>query len=221
MPKLILTPAEIEARRLKQNAAGRASYYKYHERNRADKLERARRERLEHPERHKARQKLWRQRHPEKALAVSRENHAKNREQDRARAKRWRQSLAPEQKQKYGRYTTKAQAYYREHKEQWRAKYRRYYAKRRADEIARSNIKRAGKMRATPPWADMERIADFYREAQRLTDQTGVEHQVDHIVPFKGESDEGVHVVCGLHCEANLRVVTAFENLSKSNRWVV
>jgi hypothetical protein len=206
MAKPIITPEERE----KQRAANRRCYRKNLERNRADKRERARRERMEHPERQGVRNRRWRQRNPERAIAVSRENHAKNREQDRASTRRWQLSHVAERR-----------AYYEAHKEEWRARWRRYYVRKRGKEIARINLRRAEKLQAIPPWADRKLIAEFYLEAQRLTSETGIKHQVDHIVPYKGVSDDGVHVVCGLHCEANLRVVTAFENLSKSNRWTV
>ncbi|AJG19057.1 Phage protein [Cupriavidus basilensis] len=64
---------------------------------------------------------------------------------------------------------------------------------------------------ATPRWANREAVTAVYLERERMIVETGILHQVDHIVPL-------VHpLVCGLHCEYNLRVTTAFENQSKSN----
>lgn len=66
---------------------------------------------------------------------------------------------------------------------------------------------------ATPRWADASKMAAFYIERDRLTCETGVRYHVDHIVPL-------VHpLVCGLHWEGNLRVITALENMRKSNRF--
>jgi len=70
----------------------------------------------------------------------------------------------------------------------------------------------ASKRRATPKWANRERMVEFYKEAERLTAETGVPHNVDHIYPLQGK------IVCGLHCEANLNVITQFENIQKLNR---
>jgi hypothetical protein len=38
-----------------------------------------------------------------------------------------------------------------------------------------------------------------------------VEHDVDHIAPRRSK------LVCGLHCEANLQVLTGAENCTKTN----
>jgi hypothetical protein len=66
---------------------------------------------------------------------------------------------------------------------------------------------------ATPPWADFRAIRAIYREADRLTEATGVKHHVDHIVPLNHPR------VCGLHNEFNLRPIPAGPNMSKGNYW--
>ncbi len=71
----------------------------------------------------------------------------------------------------------------------------------------------AQKLNATPKWANFEKIKKVYEQSQRIIDETGVPHAVDHIVPLKSK------LVCGLHCEANLQVLSRSENLAKSNRW--
>lgn len=81
----------------------------------------------------------------------------------------------------------------------------------------------AAQIRATPPWADPKKIAAIYAEAARLTAETGVPHHVDHIVPLQGPVAtygpfKGMRIVFGLHCEANLRVIPARENVVKGNR---
>lgn len=73
--------------------------------------------------------------------------------------------------------------------------------------------RRAMKCNATPAWADGKKMLEFYAESSRLMLETGIAHEVDHIVPLLSD------LVCGLHCEANLQVITAFENRSKNNRF--
>lgn len=70
----------------------------------------------------------------------------------------------------------------------------------------------ASKRQATPKWANRQKMVEFYKEAERLTAETGVIHHVDHIYPLQSKQ------VCGLHCEDNLNVITQFENIQKLNR---
>ena len=65
---------------------------------------------------------------------------------------------------------------------------------------------------ATPPWVDRVEISKIYREARRLSDETGVEHHVDHVIPIQHPD------ICGLHVPWNLRVIPASENCAKGNR---
>lgn len=75
------------------------------------------------------------------------------------------------------------------------------------------NARRRAKIRrATVAWANSHTIKQIYAEAERLTKETGIEYVVDHMVPISSK------VVCGLHCEFNLRVITATENGHKGNK---
>jgi hypothetical protein len=70
--------------------------------------------------------------------------------------------------------------------------------------------------RATPDWLTedhLDEIKAIYAEAVRLEHETGKKYHVDHIVPLQGER------VSGLHVPWNLRVISAFENMAKKNRF--
>lgn len=69
------------------------------------------------------------------------------------------------------------------------------------------------KKQALPQWANLEEIEKIYETAKVMTTNTGIRHEVDHIVPLTSD------IVCGLHCEANLRVITKTENIRKLNHW--
>lgn len=88
-------------------------------------------------------------------------------------------------------------------------------AKSRKKNIARVMVsngeRRAVERRATPAWADKKAMQSFYERARLITEQSGERHDVDHIVPLKSK------FVCGLHCEANLNVITAKQNVTKKN----
>lgn len=97
--------------------------------------------------------------------------------------------------------------------ENCRAKVREWHKLNPEKASALSTKRRAVKLRAIPAWADLRAIELIYEEAQFCTEFFGIEYHVDHIIPLRHP------LVCGLHCEQNLQVVTAEENLAKGNRW--
>ena len=72
--------------------------------------------------------------------------------------------------------------------------------------------RRARKLKATPKWADMDEIREWYKTAA-LMRQQGCDVQVDHIVPLRSP------IVCGLHVEHNLQILTSKMNQTKNNRF--
>jgi hypothetical protein len=78
---------------------------------------------------------------------------------------------------------------------------------------AAASRRKAKKLQRTPSWADHDKIRQFYILAKELTEQTGVEHEVDHIYPLQGE------LVSGLHVETNLQILTKTANRAKGNRF--
>lgn len=67
--------------------------------------------------------------------------------------------------------------------------------------------RRVAVLRATPAWADTVKIRQFFESASHL----GL--TVDHIVPIVSP------LVCGLHVEHNLQLLTKSVNSSKGNKF--
>jgi hypothetical protein len=83
--------------------------------------------------------------------------------------------------------------------------------------LADNKVRRRKHRDATPPWLSRKQkseIRQIYQIAITMTQTTGEQYVVDHIVPLRGEA------VCGLHVPWNLRVITQDENLKKSNKHV-
>lgn len=78
----------------------------------------------------------------------------------------------------------------------------------------RAMVRYARKRNALPRWANKAEILSKYEDARRITDETGIPHEVDHIVPLAGKE------VCGLHVACNLAVITAEINRSKGNKLI-
>jgi hypothetical protein len=78
---------------------------------------------------------------------------------------------------------------------------------KRANQIAFNVQRKSQKLKATPIWADLKEIRGLYIEAQQK------KMHVDHIVPLRSK------LVCGLHCAANLRLLSSEENHVKGNRY--
>lgn len=69
--------------------------------------------------------------------------------------------------------------------------------------------RRANFKNAFDSTANLKTISEFYILAKKLTEQTGIPHEVDHITPIsKG----------GRHHENNLQILTQAENRKKHNK---
>jgi hypothetical protein len=104
---------------------------------------------------------------------------------------------------------------YERDKEKRKACSRRTYRNKSGHYIHIAKLRAFNKVRATPKWLTVEQkeqIKSFYEESSRLTKDTGVAYNVDHMVPINGKT------VCGLHVPWNLRVITEEENFKKHNK---
>ena len=95
----------------------------------------------------------------------------------------------------------------------------KWYAKTKVNGTYHKQVERVARRtrlvarQATPSWANRFFIEEAYALARLRTEVTGIKWHVDHVVPLQSD------VVCGLHCEGNLRVIPASENISKHNRY--
>ncbi len=127
--------------------------------------------------------RLWRQEHPDTNKGYTKRYRESNASKEAARKKAFVVANPEAVKQSY-------------------AKYRKANLKARAALVAK---RRAAKLNATPAWADLPRIAEFYKNKPEG-------YHVDHIIPLRGEN------VCGLHVHYNLQYLTAYENRVKGNK---
>lgn len=100
----------------------------------------------------------------------------------------------------------------REKKRAYDQKARRVrYHKGRLGKLATTNSRRGRKRAATPAWANEFFIGEAYRLSVLRSHLTGIQWEVDHIVPIVS------NLVCGLHCEQNLQVIPEYLNKKKTN----
>lgn len=171
----------------------------------------------------------WRKNNPEKYKEIcsksAKKRYKQNPDYFKRRAKEWREKNIEVARNKSREFREKNpdyapsynKAYYKENKEKIKINTKRWREANREKLLpfnaARVNRRNASKRNATPKWANQELIAKLYAEAAVMTAKTGVTFHVDHIVPMQSK------IVCGLHCESNLRVIPGKDNQSKGNRY--
>lgn len=148
----------------------------------------------------------WKAANPERHKLLQ-ERSRKARRDDINRRQRESRANHPERHAGYSRaYRERNPEAVRQSQRKWRAS-----NPDRSREVVRQ--KQARRAKAMPSWADKDAISAVYSEAKRLEQLDGVPRHVDHIIPIKGKN------VCGLHVANNLQVLTAAENLEKSNQY--
>jgi hypothetical protein len=99
-------------------------------------------------------------------------------------------------------------------KEKYKEFAKKCYQNNKEKSHAYSAKYRANKRKAVPKWFNdsmKKEVEALFAIAKQKTLETGIRHEVDHIIPLKGET------VSGLHVPWNLQVITQFENRSKRN----
>ena len=181
-----------EAKRLKHNEEMRAWRSKNAEHNYAYNREYAKKNSdkwKEYRKRDNEKKKEARKLNPDKHRAYNREYRHKNPEKMRRLRRRYRERNAEKLHAK---------------EKIWRIK-----ANRKGMESARRRAELAHRI---PSWSDLKAIDMIYKECQRISKETGIKHNVDHIYPLKGKT------VSGLHVPNNLRIIPAIDNLRKHNK---
>tara|TARA_R110000737_G_scaffold23315_1_gene41940 strand:+ start:6856 stop:7326 length:471 start_codon:yes stop_codon:yes gene_type:complete len=142
--------------------------------------------------------KAWRKSNKEHIAAYSKGYREENRDRLAAQIKDWRVVNKE-----------KINATAKVWEEANRGKRRAYAQNNKGICNARTARRRAAKLQATPIWFETEKatIKLMYEYA------TLMQAHVDHIVPLQNSK------VCGLHTLNNLQLLTAEDNLTKSNKY--
>jgi hypothetical protein len=106
----------------------------------------------------------------------------------------------------------RVQAWRIANREKHRAQTKKYADQNLFQTNARMAKRRASRRNQMPYWADSDRIKEIYKAAKKLTLDTGIPHEVDHIIPLQGE------LVSGLHVHYNLQILPRDQNRSKGNK---
>ena len=164
------------------------------------------------PEQARVRTAEWRKANPDRVKELAKAGHDKRKEN-------WTEFLEYERARYHKNPTEKLrqqQVYRSDPSFRPRAReYHREYRKLHPEFTAIKNASRkAARLNATPPWCDLDAVALIYRKARQLTIDTGIAHEVDHIVPLCSKH------VCGLHIPQNLQILTRNENRRKHNKLI-
>ena len=166
---------------------------------------------------HKESTKIWRKNNKEHLREVERKRRIKNPKRCDVYKEQWRNRNADKVKESAKLYREKNKKIiaekrlktrfeniekFKENEKKYRKNHASYY-------LAQCNKRRADKLNATPKWADMQKIKEIYIDAKNkgLT--------VDHVIPLKGK------LVCGLHVETNMQLLTSIENSKKGNKYEI
>ncbi len=144
--------------------------------------------------------------HREQYLQVIKQWQQANKETVNERTRTWRKTQPESARRTHEKYYAANREQKLAFNRAWRklnkAVVQQYGAKRRA------MIKQA-----MPVWANVDDIIAVYKQSVLRTQETGIPHHVDHIVPLGGDT------VCGLHVAWNLQVLEGAENMRKGNRF--
>lgn len=172
----------------------KASYLKWYKR----------RQYLRNQEKVKAQSAEWAANNRERKLANDRARYSANKEELAAKKREYRAANPDKIKEANARH-------YKKHREKRLADRKRYYEENKAKVIEGNRRRESALANRTPDWSDPKKINEIYESAVQATKETGIPHEVDHVIPLQGRK------VSGLHHQDNLLVVPRSENRSKFN----
>jgi len=159
---------------------------------------------VKHKERILARNRTFYAENKTEVLAKQRVYGAAHREQNRLRSKAWYES-----NKQHAHDVAKKRINSNRAKH---AEYVRVWTQRNKDVKAASvAARRAQRANACVIWANATAMRMIYADAEEFR-LAGMNVDVDHMVPLISD------IVCGLHTEANLRILLSSHNRSKGNR---
>jgi hypothetical protein len=158
----------------------------------------------------------WRQANKESTKEASKKWYIENREKSIENARRWHKENPDKAKEHERRWRIAnkecGSKWANNNPEKVKEIARKWRANNKGKGNAQTAKRAAALLQRTPKWADWGKIQAIYIEAARLTKETGISHHVDHVIPLQGK------FISGLHIHTNLQILTASENMSKSNR---
>lgn len=158
--------------------------------------------------REKAVARYWKD--PEEQRRKRQEYVDNNREKVRQSAHEYYVRIYAERKEEINKKNRESYQRNKEHASEYGKVYRQ---RTKAYQTAKTRKRQALVLQRIPKCADLQEIEKFYEEARRLTLETGIKHEVDHIIPLQGKN------VSGFHVEWNLQILTKSENASKRNNF--
>ena len=171
-----------------------ARHKKYREENRDKIAARGKKHYEENRDKINARQKKYREENRDKVLAGQKKHREENRDKVFARHKKYRE----------------------ENRDDLAAYHKKYRAENPEKCAATAAKYRAAQLERIPSWSnddDLKAIKKIYARCKRINKLTGIEHQVDHVIPLQGDG------ISGLHHSTNLAIIPASLNACKSNSW--
>lgn len=217
-----------------RRAQCRVCVAEYHQKNKVRRNARQREHYQKNKEKYAARTREYEEKNKDKIAARKREYWQANKEKLSPRKREYRENNKEKLAEYYHEYRQKNKAkisvrrrehyqknrercneqsreYHRNNRDKMNAQKREYRQNNKDICAARSAKRRAAKICRTPAWADLETIKLFYEARQAISEATGKEYHVDHMIPLQGKT------VSGLHVPGNLQIIPAERNISKRN----